>query len=78
MLEATTRWSLTGIVTALIVGNFLGGLALALALPLLRNAVAIGPGHPVRARLEGVLLTVVGVAGWVVPWIVIVHWLRYR
>ena len=78
MLDATARWSLTSIVTGLIVGNFLGGLALALAVPLLRGKPPIATDHQVRARLEGALLTVLGVAGWVVPWIVIVHWLTAR
>ena len=78
MLDATAHWSFSSIVVTLLVGNYLGGMALMLGLPLLRNALAIGPSHPIRARLEGTLLTVLGVAGWVVPWIVIVHWMRSR
>jgi len=78
MLDATARWSLTSIVMGLIVANFLGGMALALGVPLLWGKLSIATDHQVRARLEGALLTVLGAAGWVVPWIVIVHWLTAR
>jgi len=76
MLDATAHWSLSSIVIALLIGNFVGGMALTLGLPLLRDALRLGPSHPVRSRVEGVLLTALGLAGWVVPWIVIVHWFR--
>ena len=75
MLDATAHWSLSTVVIALLIGNMVGGMALILGLPLLRDALAIGPHHPVRARVEGAFLTLVGVGGWVVPWVIIIHWL---
>jgi hypothetical protein len=76
-LDSTASWSLSSIVIALVVGNFTGGMALILGLPMLRGTLASYPEHPARFRAAGGALTLVGVAGWVVPWVIIIHWLGH-
>ena len=78
MFDATVRWALPQLILFLVISNFVGGIALVLGVGFLRDLVHASGQLHLRTRLTGVLLFVVGVAGWLVPWLVIWNWYRVR
>lgn len=78
MFDWAASWALPQLTLFLVIGNFLGGIALVLGVGLIRDLVHASGHLHIRSRLTGVVLFVVGVAGWLVPWLVIWNWYHVR
>jgi len=78
MFDATTNWTLPELALFLVIANFAGSIALMLGVGLVRDFMhKPAPLHiHLRTRLTGALMLLMGVVGWVFPWLIIWNWYR--